>query len=124
MCCFGTRVFLLILITFLSFVLNRFYPQIPVIIYYLIMANLLAFCIFLLFFKGRLPKFVKEGAVHYFSIIGGILGALISTAIFKGLKFDKFLKIEILIFALWVLAFVFITLNFAEITKFLVEFLK
>ena len=123
MCCFGVRVFSLIFMTCLSFVFHKFYPQIPVIMYYLIMANLLAFCIFSLFFKGFLPKFVKEGAVHYFSLIGGIFGALISIAVFKGFKFDKFLKIEILIFIFWIIACGFIVFNFADISKFFLEFL-
>lgn len=124
MCCFGIRVFLLIATTVLSFVLHKFYPQIPVIGYYLLLANLLSFCIFFLFFRGLLPTFVKEGAVHYFSFIGGVLGGILATIAFGGFKFTRFLKIEILIFCFWIIVAAFIALNFAEVSNFFAEFLK
>ncbi|WP_172198003.1 hypothetical protein [Campylobacter sp. RM16188] len=123
MCCFGARVFALIAITCLSFILHKFYPQIPVIAYYLLLANLLAFVMFALFFKDLLPKFVKPSAIHYFSLIGGVLAGLAATLVFK--KFDgNFLKIELVLLAFWILIVSYITLNFTQVSAFFAGFLS
>lgn len=123
MCCFGARVFALIAITCLSFILHKFYPQIPVVAYYLLLANLLAFVMFTLFFKDLLPKFVKPSAIHYFSLIGGVLGGLIATLVFK--KFEgNFLKIELILLIFWILLASYIALNFAKVSQFFAGFLS
>ncbi|MDU6826842.1 MULTISPECIES: L-arabinose ABC transporter [Campylobacter] len=116
MCCFGVRVFLLMFITALSFILHRFYPVFPVIGYYLALANLLAFIMFGLFFSGLLPSFVKPGAVHYFSLIGGVLGAFLSMLFFRRLGRDKFNTIELCIFLFWLFLAATILLNFDVIS--------
>ena len=115
MCCFGTRVFLLMLITILGFVFARVSPVLPVVGYYLILANLLAILMFSLFFKGLLPSFVKVNAIHYFSLIGGFLGALLTMLAFKKVTKDKFTLIELIIFTLWVLIIAIIIFKFQTI---------
>ncbi|MCD8212878.1 MAG: L-arabinose ABC transporter [Campylobacter sp.] len=116
MCCFGVRVFLLMFITASSFILHGFYPILPVIGYYLVFANLLAFIMFGLFFKGLLPSFVKPGAIHYFSLIGGILGAFLSMLIFRRVGRDKFNAIELCIFLFWIILSFVVIINFDTIS--------
>ena len=115
MCCFGTRIFLLMLITVLSFVFAKFCPVLPVVGYYLILANLLAILMFSLFFKGLLPSFVKVNAIHYFSLIGGFFGALLTMLAFKKVAKDKFTLIELIIFTLWVLIIAIVIFKFQTI---------
>ena len=115
MCCFGTRIFLLMLITVLSFGFARLYPVLPVVGYYLILANLLSIFMFSLFFKGLLPSFVKVNAIHYFSLIGGFLGAFLTMLVFKKVTKDKFTLIELIIFTLWVLIIAVVIFKFQTI---------
>ena len=115
MCCFGTRIFLLMLITVLSFGFARLYPVLPVVGYYLILANLLAILMFSLFFKGFLPSFVKVNAIHYFSLIGGFLGALLTMLVFKKVAKDKFTLIELIIFTLWMMIIALVIFKFQVI---------
>ncbi|WP_258033559.1 L-arabinose ABC transporter [Campylobacter concisus] len=115
MCCFGTRIFLLMLITVLSFGFARLYPVLPVVGYYLILANLLAILMFSLFFKGLLPSFVKVNAIHYFSLIGGFLGAFLTILVFKKVAKDKFTLIELIIFMLWILIIAVVIFKFQVI---------
>ena len=115
MCCFGTRIFLLMLITVLSFGFARLYPVLPVVGYYLILANLLSILMFSLFFKGLLPIFVKVNAIHYFSLIGGFLGAFLTMFVFKKVAKDKFTLIELIIFMLWVLIITIVIFKFQTI---------
>ena len=115
MCCFGTRIFLLMFITVLSFVFAKLCPVLPVVGYYLILANLLAILMFSLFFKGLLPSFVKVNAIHYFSLIGGFLGAFLTMLIFKRVAKDKFTLIELIIFTLWVLIIAIVIFKFQAI---------
>ena len=115
MCCFGTRIFLLMLITVLSFGFARLYPVLPVVGYYLILANLLSIFMFSLFFKGLLPSFVKVNAIHYFSLIGGFLGAFLTMFVFKKVAKDKFTLIELIIFTLWMLIIAVVIFKFQAI---------
>lgn len=115
MCCFGTRIFLLMLITVLSFVFAKLWPILPVVGYYFILANLLTVLMFSLFFKGLLPSFVKVNAIHYFSLIGGFLGAFLTMLIFKKVVKDKFTLIELIIFVLWVLIIAIVIFKFQTI---------
>ncbi|WP_257639966.1 L-arabinose ABC transporter [Campylobacter concisus] len=115
MCCFGTRIFLLMLITVLSFGFARLYPVLPVVGYYLILANLLSIFMFSLFFKGLLPSFVKVNAIHYFSLIGGFLGAFLTILVFKKVAKDKFTIIELIIFMLWILIIAVVIFKFQVI---------
>ena len=117
MCCFGTRVFLLMLITVLSFVFARLWPVLPVVGYYYILANLLSILMFSLFFKGLLPSFVKVNAIHYFSLIGGFFGAFLMMLAFKKVAKDKFTLIELIIFTLWVLIIVIVIFKFQDILE-------
>lgn len=123
MCCFGTRVFLLFFITILSFILNRFHTQIPVVFFYFCLANLLSFIMLSLYFKALLPNFVKEKTIHYFSLIGGIFGSLFAMMIFRNFS-SKFLLIQIFLSAFWLVLTAVLWLNFAEISSFLKEILN
>ena len=116
MCCFATRVFLLISATVLSFVLHGFFPQIPVVAFYFLLANLISLMIFSLFFAGKLPSFVKPAAVHYFSFIGGFAAGL-AVALFKREQAGaNFVKIELFIFAFWLVLACFLALNFSWVS--------
>ena len=116
MCCFATRVFLLISATVLSFVLHGFFPQIPVVAFYFLLANLISLTIFSLFFAGKLPSFVKPAAVHYFSFIGGFAAGLAVT-LFKREKAEtKFVRTELFIFAFWLVLACFLVLNFSWVS--------
>ncbi len=103
------------LITVLSFVFAKLCPVLPVVGYYLILANLLAVLMFSLFFKGLLPSFVKVNAIHYFSLIGGFLGAFLTMLAFKKLPKDKFTLIELIIFTLWALKIAVVIFKFQTI---------
>ena len=71
------------------------------------------FCLmFSLFFKGLLPSFVKINAIHYFSLIGGFLGAFLMMLVFKKVAKDKFTLIELIIFTLWVLIIAVVIFKF------------
>ena len=113
MCCFAARVFLLISATVLSFVLHGFFPQIPVVAFYFLLANLISLMIFSLFFAGKLPSFVKPAAVHYFSFIGGFAAGLAAALLRREKAGVKFVKIELFIFAFCLILACFIALNFS-----------
>ena len=116
MCCFAARVFFLISATVLSFILHGFFPQIPVVVFYFLMANFISLTIFSLFLAGKLPSFVKPAAVHYFSFIGGFAAGLAVT-LFKREKAEaKFVKIELFIFVFWLILACFIALNFSWVS--------
>ena len=117
MCCFGTRVFLLMLITVLSFVFARLWPVLPVVGYYFILANLLSILMFSLFFKGLLPSFVKVNVIHYFSLIGGFLGAFLTMLVFKKVAKDKFNLTELIIFLIWVVILLVVIFKFQDILE-------
>lgn len=112
MCCFTMRVFSLFFITIFSFGLNRLYPQIPVVIYYFTLSNILAFIILSMFFTRRLPNFVKPNAMHYFSLIGGFIGSLAAMAVFKKFSKDIFSLIQISLSIIWIVAIYFLIIKF------------
>ncbi|BCX80211.1 L-arabinose ABC transporter [Campylobacter sp. 19-13652] len=118
MCCFGVRVFALIFSTLLSFILHRIYPNIPVIGYYLLLVSTISFFIFWLFVRGALPAFVKPAAVHYFSAIGGVFGALLALGFSGRLGCDKFSIIEYSIAFFWLFMAIFVLLKFNFLTQF------
>ena len=116
MCCFAARVFLLISATVLSFVLHGFFPQIPVVAFYFLLANLISVTIFSLFFAGKLPSFVKPAAVHYFSFIGGFAAGLVATLLRREKAGAKFVRTELFIFAFWLILACFLALNFSRLS--------
>lgn len=116
MCCFATRVFLLISATVLSFVLHGFFPQITVVAFYFLLANLISLTIFSLFFAGKLPSFVKPAAVHYFSFIGGFAAGLVVTLLIREKAGAKFVRTELFIFVFWLILACFLALNFSWVS--------
>lgn len=123
MCCFGIRIFLLFFITAMSFGLARYFGGLPVVGYYLVLANLLAFLMMSLFFAGRLPAFVKPNAIHYFSLIGGVCGSLCAMAMFRRFARDTFTYIQIFLLVFWLFIVGFVVLNFDKISAFFQGFL-
>ncbi|MCR4941664.1 MAG: L-arabinose ABC transporter [Campylobacter sp.] len=124
MCCFGIRVFLLFFITVLSFILHSFYADFAVIGYYFILANILAFVMNTLFFKGLLPDYVKIGAIAYFSLIGGVIGGILAMLIFRKFVWDKFTFLQLGFLLLWLIIICFVVLNFDFISQFLQNFIR
>lgn len=122
MCCFGTRVFLLITSTFLSIFLHSIFVQIPVIVFYAFFANFISLVIFSLFFANKLPDFVKPNAVHYFSFIGGFISGLLVTLFNHKKASGNFVKIEIFITVFWLVLIFLIILNFSAISQFFAGF--
>ena len=107
MCCFAARVFLLISATVLSFVLHGFFPQIPVVAFYFLLANLISLTIFSLFFAGKLPSFVKPG---------GFAAGLVVTLLRREKAGAKFIRTELFIFSFWLIVACFIALNFSRLS--------
>ncbi|AQW82954.1 L-arabinose ABC transporter [Campylobacter pinnipediorum] len=124
MCCFGVRVFLLFFITIMSFVSHKFYNQIPVVGYYFIFANIVSMVIFSLFFSNKLPAFVKKGAVHYFSLIGGVIGSFLSMICFKQISKNSFFFIECFLLVFWIVLTALTIKNLNNINLFLNGFLQ
>lgn len=124
MCCFGIRIFCLIFCTITSFILHRFYPTIPVVVYYLILINIFSFIVFSLFVRSLLPSFVKNGAVYYFAVIGGFLGAILALIIAKRLKIDKFSMALYMITLIWACIIFIVLINFDNVKNFFGIFLQ
>lgn len=122
MCCFSLRVSVLLLVTLISFILNFTYPSLSVVKWYFLNINIFAFIIFMVdkVLSLKSEKRVPEFGLHYFSFIGGILGAFLAMIIFKHkIKDYKFLYIQISILAFWVIFIWVISSNLEEIKSFL-----
>lgn len=118
MCCRSMRIFMLVFLTFISFLLNRAYPELPVIGWYFINVNVFAFLLFSIdkyhAIKGK--KRVPEMGLYYFSFIGGIVGALLSMLLFNHkLSKSLFLWLQLGILCLWACAITFVLLYFESI---------
>lgn len=72
---------------------------------------------------GLLPSFVKPDAVHYFSLIGGVLGAFLSMLFFRRLGRDKFNAVDLCIFLFWLFLVATVLLNFDVISMKFMEIL-
>lgn len=122
MCCFGMRVSILLLLTFVSFILNATYPSLSVVKWYFLNANIFAFIIFFVdkILSIKTAKRVPEFSLHYFSFIGGILGGFLAMIIFRHkIKDYKFLYIQISILAFWIIFLWILGSNLEAIKSFL-----
>lgn len=122
MCCQSMRILILFSVTALSFVLNYFLPSIVVIAWYLILINIVAFVIFLFDFK-RLKE-EKEGIkyfnLYYFSIIGGVFGAIFALIISKFYEKTKlFISLQAFLFIIWSVIIFLGFNNYTQISNFL-----
>jgi len=118
MCSNGFRILIMFLFTAISFGLNGFMPEIPVIFWYLISINIFSFILFgidkLNATKDR--KRVSEYSLYYISFIGGIIGILLGVLLFRH-KLNKrfFLLVEFCIFLFWTLLVYLVSTNFETI---------
>ena len=118
MCCNGFRIILMFSLAVISFVLNDFYPTIPVILWYLISINLFTFLLFSIdkYYSVKKRKRVPEISLHFFSLAGGIFGALIAMVVVKHkIRKKIFLSIQIIIAIIWVISIYYILTNLETI---------
>ncbi len=114
MCCNGLKILLMFSFTALSFVLNNFFPNIPVILWYIGSINVFTFLLFsidkLQAIKTR--KRVPENSLHFFSFAGGFLGAILAMILTRH-KINKknFLFTQALILIFWIAAIYFLNTN-------------
>ncbi len=122
MCSNGFRILIMFLFTALSFALNAYIADIPVIFWYLISINIFSFILFgidkLNAKKDRAR--VSEYSFYYISFIGGVIGILSGALIFRH-KLNKrlFLLAEFCIFLFWALLVYLVSTNFEAITDLL-----
>ncbi len=118
MYCNSFRILIMFLFTFGAFALNAFMPTIPVIAWYFGSINLFSFILFgidkLNSTKDR--KRVPELTFHFFSLIGGIIGILLSVVLFRHkLRSRNFLLVELGILVIWCVAIYLIITNISAI---------
>jgi uncharacterized membrane protein YsdA (DUF1294 family) len=104
----------------LAFVLNNFMPFIPVILWYLISINIFTFFVFTIdkFYSLKKRNRVPEMSLHFFSIAGGFVGALLSMVITKHKIHKKqFLTIQGIIMILWIICIFYVISNLELIQK-------
>jgi len=105
LCCNGFRIILMFSFASLSFMLNNFLPSIPVILWYLVSINLFTFLLFAIdkYHSIKDKKRVPEMSLHFFSIAGGVFGALIAMIITKHkIRKKLFLFIQSIITIIWI----------------------
>ncbi len=120
MCCNSFRIILMFLFAALSFVFNNFMPSVPVLVFYLISINIFTFFIFSIdkYHSIKDRKRVPEMSLHFFSLAGGIIGALLSMLIFRHkIRKKVFMLAQIVILLLWMLSTYYIFTNFETIQK-------
>ena len=118
MCCNGFRIILMFSLAVFSFILNNFYPTIPVILWYLISINLFTFLLFSIdkYYSLKKRKRVSEINLHFFSLAGGIFGALIAMVVVKHkIRKKIFLSIQIIITIIWIISIYYILTNLETI---------
>ncbi len=119
-CCNGLRIVLMFTLVVISFALNGFMPNIPVLIWYLASVNVFTFLLFsidkLNAIKNR--KRVPEITLHFFSFAGGIIGAIISMFAFRHkIRKKLFLSIQSVILLLWIVSTYYVLTNLEAIQK-------
>ena len=119
MCCRSMRIFMLVFLTLISFLLNRAYPQLPVISWYFINVNIFAFLLFSIdkYHAITHKKRVPEAGLYYFSFIGGVMGALFAMILWRHkLAKSLFLWIQLGIVCLWACIIMYVLIYFDTIT--------
>jgi uncharacterized membrane protein YsdA (DUF1294 family) len=106
--------------TALSFGLNAFMPTIPVIYWYFVSINIFTFFLFVIdkFNSIKDRKRVPEISLHFFSIAGGFIGAILAILLARH-KINKkaFLFIQSLIIAIWLIVIYLVSTNLQTIQR-------
>ncbi len=120
MCCNGFRIILMFSLAVLSFTLNNFMPTIPVILWYIMTINIFTFILFIIdkIYALKNRKRVPELSLHFFSIAGGVFGALIAIIATKHkIRKKVFLSIQELIAIIWILCIYYVLKNLEAIQQ-------
>lgn len=120
MCCNGIRIILMFSLAFLSFTLNNFIPSIPVIVWYLLTINIFTFLLLVIdkIYALKDRKRVPEMSLYFFSIAGGVLGALLAMIVARHkIRKKLFLSIQVFIALLWIVSVYFVLTNLDAIQK-------
>ncbi|HIP30172.1 MAG TPA: DUF1294 domain-containing protein [Sulfurospirillum arcachonense] len=120
MCCNGFRIILMFSLAVLSFTLNSFMPNIPVILWYLVSINIFTFLLFGIdkYYSLKERSRVPEISLHFFSIAGGIFGALIAMLAFKHkIRKKLFLSTQGVITIIWIVAIYYVLTHLEAIQK-------
>lgn len=120
MCCNGLRIILMFSLAILSFTLNNFIPAIPVILWYLLSINIFTFLLLVIdkIYSLKDRKRVPEMSLYFFSIAGGVFGALLAMIVARHkIRKKIFLSIQIFISLLWVISIYFVLTNLDAIQK-------
>ena len=118
MCCNGFRIILMFSLAILSFTLNNFIPTIPVIIWYLMSVNIFTFLLFIVdkIYSLQQRKRVPEMSLHFFSIAGGIFGALLAMiAARHKIRKKLFISIQSIIAIIWIFSIYYVLTNLETI---------
>ncbi len=118
MCCNGFRIILMFSLAILSFTLNSFMPTIPVIVWYLLSINIFTFLLLVIdkIYSLKERKRVPEISLHFFSIAGGIFGALIAMIIARHkIRKKLFLSIQGIIAIIWIISIYYVLTNLETI---------
>lgn len=120
MCCNGFRIILMFSLAILSFTLNNFIPAIPVILWYILTINIFSFLLLVIdkFYSLKERKRVPEMSLYFFSIAGGVFGALLAmiTARHK-IRKKLFLSIQIFIAVIWIISIYYVLSHLEAIQK-------
>lgn len=120
MCCNGIRIILMFSLAILSFTLNNFIPSIPVILWFLLTINIFTFLLLVIdkIYSLKDRKRVPEMSLHFFSVAGGVFGALLAMLVAKHkIKKKMFLSIQILISFLWIISIYYVVTHLEAIQK-------
>lgn len=120
MCCNGFRIILMFSLAGLSFMLNSFMPSIPVILWYLASINFFTFLLFIIdkYHSTKERKRVPEMSLHFFSIAGGIFGALVAMLIVRHkIRKKLFLSTQGVITIIWIVAIYYVLTHLEAIQK-------
>ena len=120
MCCNGFRIILMFTLAVLSFILNSFIPSIPVIIWYMFSINIFTFLLFGIdkYYSLKDRNRVPEMSLYFFSIAGGVFGALISMFAFKHkIRKKLFLSLQSFIAIIWIISIYYVLTHLEAIQK-------
>lgn len=118
MCCNGFRILLMFTLAILSFTLNNFIPTIPVVMWYLFSVNIFTFLLLVIdkIYSLKERERVPEMSLHFFSLAGGIFGALIAMLVARHkIRKKLFLSIQGIIAIIWIISIYYVLTNLETI---------
>ncbi|MBL0687610.1 MAG: DUF1294 domain-containing protein [Sulfurospirillum sp.] len=122
MCCNGFRIVLMLLLVVSSFLLNSFMPIMPVVFWYFASINIFTFLLFVIdkYNSSKERARVPEISLYFFSIAGGIFGALFAIIITKHkIRKKIFLMWQSLILLIWLISIYYLLTHLEAIQKYL-----